>query len=121
MMVICNRANSEHCKILHDTYDIDCSHRHPHDHDKIYCCLDNCVIDNNIISVRCVKCQVKKNMKIIDLSDVVETNWIRHARTLPIEEVIECYINEIEEITCEYNYTKFIKAQLKELLKIYVR
>ena len=59
-------------------------------------------------------------MKIIDLSDVVETEWIRHARILPMEKVIECYINEIEEITCEYNYTELIKAQLKELLKIYV-
>ena len=33
------------------------------------------------------------------LDDVAEVEWIRHARGLPFDDVLECYINDIESIT----------------------
>lgn len=54
------------------------------------------------------------------LGDVVETEWIRNARTLSIEEVLNSYINEIEEITGHYESTESIRELLVELLKIYL-
>lgn len=60
-------------------------------------------------------------MGILMLDDVDEIEWIRHARTLPFDEVLECYINDIESITNCFDKTDLIKRSLKELLKIYAK
>ena len=49
---------------------------------------------------------------------IKESTWIEYAKTLSFEELIEVYVNQIEEITCDYNSTNKIKKTLEEFVNI---
>ena len=46
------------------------------------------------------------------------SNWIKHAKDLPVKKIIDSYVDEIEEVVCEYNQTELIKIILEELVEI---
>jgi len=76
----------------------------------------------NEYDYRCEVCWPDKNGSVgkPQLDDIDEVEWTRHARGLPFDEVLECYINDIESVTNCFDRTELIKRSLKELLKIYV-
>lgn len=50
---------------------------------------------------------------------IPQKTWIEWARTLPIDQVVESYVNEIESITNCYDYTDKIEEQIYQIIQIY--
>lgn len=49
---------------------------------------------------------------------MLRNNWIKHAKDLQVNEIIDNYVDEIEELTSEYNQTDKMKKLLEELVEI---
>ena len=53
------------------------------------------------------------------MREIKEKTWVEYARTLPIEQVIDAHVNEIERITNCYDSDQKIRAELNIIVEIY--
>ena len=50
---------------------------------------------------------------------ILEKTWIEYARTLPTQEVIDSYVDEIEDITNCIDQRNQLETSIKEIILIY--